>query len=512
MGFKQTDMIRLESGILYLLKKKSSFGHCFSMIEELVQSGTKLLHVDSRIICNTLNYMINDGKLAEETGRIYLPDLYIAEYNVAKRLNDIRSTKIPHVHGYIMAGYSSEQKSAIESAMHNKIMILTGGPGTGKTTTISGIIHAFIGKRIILAAPTGRAAKRMEETTGMPAQTIHRLLEATENGKFGKDENNPIAGDLLIVDECSMIDLKLMESLLRAVPNRMRIVFVGDADQLPSIGPGNVFSDMIRSESFPVVRLTTIYRQNQDLIKQNASRIKNNKPLIFSQEDSFVFFDIDHYADTLLQKSPGTIIDKSALCCHAVFQLVNKYLSKQFIPSDIQIISPMKKGNAGTYALNNLFQKVNNTSFSYRDRTFYLQDKVMQVRNNYDKEVYNGDIGYICCINQSYETIYVNFDEHIVEYKKNEIDQLQLAYAITIHKSQGGEYPAVVLVLMPEQSVMLERNLLYTAITRAKEKVVIVGTKDAIAKSIKTVKALNRNTTLTDKIQMYDFPVQKKII
>ena len=510
LGIRHTAMTRIKSGILYVMQRYSSAGHCFAERTELVKESTKLLQVDPRIVDNTVQYLIEFRSLISDNG-IYLADLYQAEQYVARRLNDIRDTYACQVNGFIMEGYDREQKRAIEYAMTNKITILTGGPGTGKTTTVSGIIRAFKGKNVILTAPTGRAAKRLEEVTQTPAETIHRLLDAKTDGTFGRDELNPISGDLLIVDECSMIDIKLMYHLLQAVPDRMRVVFVGDADQLPSIGPGNVFADMIRSGSFPVVSLTTVFRTG-GLIKRNANRIKHGQPLIFNQDDSCIFFDIDELTKSLAKKKPNETIDPETTCKNAVKYLVSKYLPQHYTFQDIQILAPMKKGNVGTYALNEQFRKSGNKFIEFNNKMYYLHDKVMQIRNNYDKEIYNGDIGYICCINEVDETVFVDFGGQIAEYRKRELDQLSPAYAITIHKSQGGEYPVVILVLMPGHKFMLERNLFYTGMTRAKEKLIVVGTKDAIAKAIQTQKVINRNTTLCERIRDYDFSVQKKNI
>ena len=497
LGMKHTAMTRIKSGILHIMNRYSSAGHCFATRAGLVNESTKLLNVDSCIVENTVQYLIEFHSLIEDHG-IYLTDIYNAERCVARRLNDIRDTQATHVNGFVMDGYETKQKKAIEYTMTNKITILTGGPGTGKITTVSGIIRAFQGKDIILAAPTGRAARRLEEMTHMPAQTIHRLLDAKKDGSFGRNELNPISGDILIVDECSMIDIKLMSHLLQAVPDTMRIVFVGDADQLPSIGPGNVFADMIRSGSFPVVELTTIFRQKQGLIKRNANRVKHGKPLVFNKDDSCIFCDVERLTNLVAEKNPDGVIDQETMCINAVDLLIHSYLPKHYTFQDIQILSPMKKGNVGTYTLNDRFRKTNNKSIEINDKAYYLHDKVMQIRNNYDKEVYNGDIGYICCINEIDETVFVDFCDQVVEYKKRELEQLRPAYAITIHKSQGGEYPVVILVLMPGHKNMLERNLFYTGMTRAKEKLIIVGTRDAVAKAILTQKATKRNTTLSD--------------
>ena len=511
LGIKHTAMTRIKSGILHVMKKYSSVGHCFTTRVELTNESAKLLDIDTRMIDNTIQYLIEFHFLIEDNG-IYLSDIYNAERFVAKRLNEIKDTKVETIHGFIMEGYEAKQRQAIEYSMFYKIMILTGGPGTGKTTTVSGIIRAFKDKKVILAAPTGRAAKRMEEMTNMPAETLHRLLDAKKDGSFGRNENFPIEGDLLIVDECSMIDINLMCHLLKAIPNTMRIIFVGDSDQLPSIGPGNVFSDMIRSGSLPVVTLTTIFRQKQGLIKRNANRIKHGKPLVFNDDDSCIFCDVDKLAQLIKTKDPEIKPDPEILCGNAVELLIKKYLPKHFTFQDIQILSPMKKGNVGTYALNERFRRKTNKSIELNDKIFYLRDKVMQTRNNYDKDVYNGDIGYICFINEVDETVYVDFGDRVTEYKKRELEQLQPAYAITIHKSQGNEYPVVILILMPGHNIMLERNLFYTGVTRAKEKLIIVGTKEAIAKAIQTQRSTQRNTTLCDRIREYDFTVQKKNI
>nr|MCR5304650.1 AAA family ATPase [Lachnospiraceae bacterium] len=406
--------------------------------------------------------------------------------------------------------YDEIQGDAIRKAASSKVMVLTGGPGTGKTTTTDGIIAAYkaYGLKILLAAPTGRAAKRMTEATGMEAKTLHRLLEFKPPEGYQKNEENPLEGDVLIVDECSMIDIILMNALLKAIPPSMRLILVGDIDQLPSVGAGNVLRDIIDSGVFPVVRLTRIFRQAQESrIITNAHRVnKGLMPEIDNGKGSDFFFREVEDAD----EAAGLIVD-----------LVREKLPSYYHvdPSDIQVLTPMQKGVVGAINLNVSLQEalnppeqevfmrgrgrvsVHKECLYHRGYTYRSGDKVMQIRNNYDKDVFNGDIGIIGSVNETDKTLTVIFDGRNVEYELTELDELVHAYATTIHKAQGSEYPFVVMPVMMNHYIMLQRNLVYTGITRAKKGLVVVGTKKALAYAVRNLVVTKRNSLLKERLQ-----------
>ena len=394
-------------------------------------------------------------------------------------------------------------------AIQNGLFILSGGPGTGKTTTINTIIRYFEseGMDIFLAAPTGRAAKRMTEATGLEAKTIHRLLECKPPEGYQKDEEHPLEGDVLIVDECSMIDIVLMNSLLKAIPQNMRLILVGDIDQLPSVGAGNVLRDIIDSGSFPVIRLTKIFRQAQtSRIIMNAHRIKEGKmPDISNGKDTDFFFMENEDAEAVVPQ---------------LVELVKTKLPKYYHVDarQIQVLTPMQRGVIGATNLNLALQEAVNPSehevflkgrgavmmpkntlrrsgFAFRE-----DDKVMQIKNNYDKEVFNGDIGIVTSVDAENRILKVNFDNRIVEYDITELDELVHAYATTIHKSQGSEYPIVVMPILMNHYVMLQRNLIYTGITRAKQILVLIGTKKALSYAVRNVTVEKRNTLLKERL------------
>ena len=474
IGFKTADSIASKLGF-----EKNCFTRC--------RSG----------ILYTLN------QLGEEA--IYLPPFYMAETGVARRLKLLNNSparidtnlkvNIPKLQEKIGIEYDEIQARGIQQAMTAKVMILTGGPGTGKTTTTLGIIRVLqiMGLRILLAAPTGRAAKRMTETTGMEAKTIHRLLEFKPPEGYQKNENSLLDGDVLIVDESSIIDIILMNSLLKAIPPHMKLILVGDIDQLPSVGAGNVLRDIIDSEQFPVIRLTKIFRQAQSSrIIMNAHRINAGEFPNLSNGRNTDFFYIE--------------AEEPELAAKKIVELVKYRLPKycHTAPSDIQVLSPMQRGVVGAANLNILLQEAINPSDKclYRaGRSFRQNDKVMQIRNNYDKEVFNGDIGIISSIDFENRRLTVIFDNRAVEYDVIELDELVQAYAITIHKSQGSEYPVVVMPVMMTHFVMLQRNLIYTGITRAKKMLVLVGTKKAISYAVKHVTVTKRNTKLKERLK-----------
>ena len=455
---------------------------------------------------------------------VYLPPFYFSETGTAKRLTSILHAQ-PSVHvdtGNLAQRiafrtgmqYDEIQMQAIQEAVTSKVLVLTGGPGTGKTTTTLGIITAFAdaGAKILLAAPTGRAAKRLSEATGREAKTIHRLLEFKPPEGYQKNEEKPFEGDVLIVDECSMIDIMLMYNLLKAVPDSMTLILVGDIDQLPSVGAGNVLRDIIESGCVPVVRLKRIFRQAQkSRIIMNAHRINEGQMPDLSNGRTSDFFFME-------EEDPEKAVS-------TITKLVKENLSRYYHTpaSEIQVLTPMQRGVVGASNLNQALQEALNPisqqgtpgaygTFGYggadsvpflrhAGMQFRQRDKVMQIRNNYDKEVFNGDIGIISFVDTQNRTLTVDFDGRNVSYDISELDELVLAYATTIHKSQGSEYPIVVMPVLMNHYVMLQRNLIYTGITRAKKILVIVGTRKALSYAVHHVTVTKRNTMLAVRIR-----------
>ncbi len=531
LGFDKEKYTRLRSGILYTLNKLSEEGHCYATAEMLIKTGVEMLGVEDNVLSMTLDEMIrvndvitedipaDDNAEAPQDKAIYLPPFYYSEAGTARRLHEIYSTAprgrvdprglAERIAARTGMQYDEIQMQAIQTAVRSKLLILTGGPGTGKTTTTLGIITAFrdAGASVVLAAPTGRAAKRLSEATGLEAKTIHRLLEVKPPEGYQRNEENPLEGDVLIVDECSMIDIMLMYNLLKAVPDRMTLIMVGDIDQLPSVGAGNVLRDIIDSECFPVVRLTRIFRQAQtSRIITNAHRINSGRmPDISNGKNSdFFFMDMEkRLGQDAADAESSVIADESA---RTIVELVKTNLPRYYRvrPGDIQVLTPMQRGAAGAANLNQALQEaVNPGSIGLRrgGYTFRQHDKVMQIRNNYDKEVFNGDIGIVESVNIEDRNLTVNFDGRRTEYDVSELDELVLAYATTIHKAQGSEYPIVVMPVLMSHFVMLQRNLIYTGITRAKKILVIVGVKKALSYAIRNVTVKKRNTMLRERIR-----------
>ena len=501
MGFDKEKFARLRSGLLYTLNKLSEEGHCYGTREQLLKTGTELLDVDESLLSMTLDEMIRteDVKVEDETA-IYLPPFYYSEIGTARRLREIYvaprtiSVELEGLEQRISTGlsYDPVQLEAIKTAAQSKILVLTGGPGTGKTTTTLGIIKAFqtAGASILLAAPTGRAAKRLSEATGLEAKTIHRLLEVKPPEGYQRNEENRLEGDVLIVDECSMIDIMLMYALLRAMPDTMTLILVGDVDQLPSVGAGNVLRDVIESGVFPVVRLTKIFRQAaSSRIITNAHRINRGLMPDISNGKNTDFFFIE--------------IEEPELAAQEIVTLVKDRLPRAYKTRDIQVLTPMQRGVVGAANLNQVLQQaVNPDSHGIRRGgvEYRLHDKVMQIRNNYDKEVFNGDIGTVISVNLEDRELVIRFDDREIAYDATELDEVVLAYATTIHKSQGSEYPIVVMPVLMTHFVMLQRNLVYTRVTRAKKILVIVGTKKALAMAVRNVTVDKRNTLLAERL------------
>ena len=516
LGVAKDAPIRLRSGLLYTLNKLSEDGHCFAVNEQLFRTATGLLETTGEKLQPILAELADAKEVIVEDEAIYLPLFYFAETNVAKKIllliaaaggKQIDRTRVierlrhPKEGGIV---YDEIQLEAMQTAVESKFMVLTGGPGTGKTTTTLGIIQACqqSGLVVLCAAPTGRAAKRLSEATGLEAKTIHRLLEFKPSKGYQRNDGNPLEGSVLILDECSMIDIILMHNLLKAVSEDMTVIMVGDTDQLPSVGAGNVLNDIIASGSVPVVKLQRIYRQAQgSRIIMNAHRINQGKGIDIANGSTSDFFFIE-------TTTPEDTLEK-------ILELVTTRLPRYYRANpvrDIQVLTPMQRGIVGAVNLNRMLQEKLNPTVEAADKPclnragveYKLHDKVMQIRNNYDKEVFNGDIGTITAINLEDQELTITFDDRGVIFEKSDLDEVVLAYATTIHKSQGSEYPIVVLPFIMAHFVMLQRNLLYTAVTRAKKVLVLVGEKRAIGYAIRNQKTKERNTRLSVRLQVED--------
>lgn len=507
LGIEKERFIRLRSGILYTLNKLSESGHCYAFREQLVETAEKLLEVEQPELQITLDEMIRTGDVIRDEEAIYLPPFYFSETGCARRLLQLLAaerqvridadTVLRRVQNRSAVSYDEIQLEAVRTAISSKVMILTGGPGTGKTTTTLGILQAYrtAGCRILLAAPTGRAAKRMSEATGMEAKTIHRLLEYKPPEGYQKKEENPLEGDVLILDECSMVDVILMYNLLKALPEHMTLILVGDTDQLPSVGAGNVLKDLIASGRIPVVRLTRIFRQAQgSRIIMNAHRINRGEALdLRGGRDADFFF--------AGKETNEEVVDTLVRYCTK--NLPSYYHADAL--QDIQVLTPMQRGVCGAANLNRVLQEAMNPCSLFLQRggvQYRLRDKVMQIRNNYEKEVFNGDIGAISRVDTEERELTVNFDGREVCYDVSELDELSLAYATTIHKAQGSEYPIVVMPFTMSHYVMLQRNLLYTGVTRAKKILVLIGEKKAVWYAIKNETTSARNTKLAERLRL----------
>ena len=504
LGYEKNDLRRCRSGIFYTLNKLSEDGHVYSEREQLIKSAKELLQADEEPIITALDDMIAKEDLILDEEAIFLPPFYYAEIGVASKLRRLLedstgnlfdgTLNIEEIVKKTGIQYDDVQVAAIQQAVKSKVMVLTGGPGTGKTVTTQGIIAALesLGQGILLAAPTGRAAKRMNEATGKEAKTIHRLLEYNPAEGYGRNDENPLDGGVLIVDESSMIDVILMNSLLKAVPSHMRLILVGDIDQLPSVGAGNVLRDIIDSGVVPVIRLTKIFRQAQtSRIITNAHKINQGIfPDISNGRDADFFF--------IKQEDP----EKAA---QEIVNIVKNRIPKayHYSTNDIQVLAPMQRSVVGATNLNIILQEAINPEGDCLSRggfKYRKGDKVMQIRNNYDKEVFNGDIGFVSEVDMDERSLTVIYEGRAVEYEDNELDEVTLAYATTIHKSQGSEYPVVVIPLLMTHYVMLQRNLVYTGITRAKKICIIVGTTKALAYSVHNMVVLKRNTKLKERL------------
>lgn len=515
LGIQREDKRRIISGIDYALMQLCNNGHCCIPEMALVDKTAKILQVNNQIIFTILKERIDNGSLNTEVvggeTLIYPPYLYYAEKKVAMRLLQLQQATEPLSEDNLslfikvwekdnQIQLAQKQKEAIKACLHHGVLVLTGGPGTGKTTVIKGILSILKaqGLKIRLAAPTGRAAKRLSETTGQKALTIHRLLEANNLAQddnlqlgFSKDIDDQLDADVIILDEVSMVDIVLMHHFLNAVPDGCRIILVGDTDQLPAVGPGSVLKDIIRSQKIPAIRLDEIFRQAQtSMIIQNAHIINAGRlPDLRKQYSDFVFYELND--DTSITQKILDLCTKDLP--HEGFNVLK----------DVQVLSPMHRFLCGVENLNLMLQeqlnpKKNQDELKYSSQTFRVGDKVMHIRNNYQKNVFNGDIGFIQDINN--EKLTVDYFDHIVTYEKNELNELTLAYASSVHKSQGSEYKVVIIPLSTSHYIMLQRNLLYTAITRAKQKVIIIGSKKALMTAVQSNRTQKRYTLLAERL------------
>jgi exodeoxyribonuclease V alpha subunit len=516
LGFPKNSPLRVKAGIIYVLHQLSDEGHVFYPYESLVKKSQETLGVDRDIVTGAIGDLAMDKKIVledlnenieefkENNKGVYLAKFHLCETSIATRLKILSTTPksvrtvntenaLEWVQGQLDIRLAENQAKAIRCALDNKIMVITGGPGTGKTTIINAILKIFSRLKVktFLAAPTGRAAKRMSETTGHGAKTIHRLLEYSfAKGGFQKNEEKPLDCDLLIIDEASMIDTVLMHHLIKAVPVFATVILVGDVNQLPSVGAGNVLNDIIASNAVPVVELNEIFRQaRESRIIVNAHKINNGILPEFEDDVPGNDFFFIHQEDP--EKVLGIILE-----------LTKERIPKRFgldPVDDIQVLTPMHKGVVGAGNLNSELQKSLNPfqeEITRGNRNFRVNDKVMQIRNNYDKEVFNGDIGRIARIQPDDDEITVMFDNREVPYACYELDELVLAYAVSIHKSQGSEYPAVVVPVLTQHYILLQRNLIYTAVTRGRNLVVMVGTRKALAMGVHNDKTQKRFTNL----------------
>lgn len=528
LGISGDDPRRVEAGILFELRYNLTAGHSFLPEEKLLLATSQLLSIESETACKGIDRLLEAGRLErDQLAGItvdYLPELYAAETYCRERLLQFAEKAFPEPPGLdrmikrlgkeIGLEYSPQQQESIREAVNKGLLLITGGPGTGKTTILCGIL-SLLGQmqlRCVLAAPTGRAAKRLTEVTGEDASTIHRLLEAgidPHTGKmvFARDEDNPLKADVVVVDEMSMVDIQLLHALLQAIPQGKRLILVGDPDQLPPVGPGFPFSDMLRSGVLPAVRLTEVFRQaQQSLIVMNAHRVNQGQMPELREVKSDFFF--------LRRNSEDGV--RQTIC-----ELVSTRLPRKMgIPAEqIQVLTPTRKGGVGTWSLNGLLQStLNPEGFGKKEHkwgeyTFREGDRVMQIRNNYDimwkktdasavgTGIFNGDMGIVRAIDPGAETMTVVFDDREAEYEFTQLGELEPAYAITVHKSQGSEYRAVVLAAWNGSPYLLSRSILYTAITRARELLIIVGREETIAMMTENAKKNRRYTGLKLRLQ-----------
>ncbi len=507
VGIEKESEIRARAGLRYVLQcQEEEGGHCFTPESELLLFAEQLLEITVEKLALALNREVDEGFLIRDDGRVYQRDVYFAEKQIGEVIRRLSQTprSFPAIPAEKALGWAESkmgltlapaQHDALASALASKVSIITGGPGVGKTTIVRALTEIFGARRLLvrLAAPTGRAAKRMNESTGREATTLHRLLKFQPDKRmFLYNRNHRLEGDCFILDETSMIDVRLMEQFIQALPDSATLVLVGDTDQLPSVGPGNVLRDLIDSKVVPCVRLTTIFRQDKTgLIVRNAHRVNRGERFETAEGDSDFY-----YINT---EDPPKIIAR-------VLELIQKRIPAKFGLDplrDVQVLTPMRRGLLGAENLNDVIQTALNPGGPslIRGATHYRKgDRVMQIRNNAEKDVYNGDIGMISAVDEVDRSLVVFYEGRPVAYKQEELDELSLAYACTIHKSQGSEYPAVLVVLHIQHYKLLQRNLLYTAMTRGKKLVMVVGNERAVWTALHNNTIRERRTTLRDRV------------
>ena len=516
IGIPVDSLLRAGAGLSHVLVEAIQAGHCALPMDQLLARAVDLLLIAKSIVVEALERTLARKDLVQESiegqDLVFLPHLKRAEEIVAHRIGDLvrQSTTFPQIDFDKTVLWCQEisgkelapsQREALRLALSSRVLIITGGPGVGKTTLVNSILLILRSKKVccLLCAPTGRAAKRLSETTGSEAKTIHRLLEVNPGaGGFNRNENNPLECDLLVVDETSMVDIVLMSHLLRALPTKANLLLVGDMDQLPSVGPGMVLRHLIESQTVPVVRLTEVFRQSADsrIITSAHSVNEGRIPIASKKGDPSDFYFVDRTDPEHLLE---TVIDMVKTRIPAKFHLD--------AIRDIQVLCPMNRGSLGSHALNVRLQQALNPArpnepsaekFGWR---FCLRDKVIQTSNNYDKEVFNGDIGQVTAIDETERELTICFDQREVVYEFGELDEISLAYAITVHKSQGSEFPAVVIPIAMQQHMLLQRNLIYTGITRGKKLVVLVGQGQALDKAVKNNSPQNRFSGLLTRLK-----------
>ncbi|MGD9044526.1 MAG: ATP-dependent RecD-like DNA helicase [Desulfobacterales bacterium] len=524
LGFSDDSQVRVEAGVIYTLNQLSEEGHVYFLYEPLAERCREILGVarepvvqaigrlsaDRQIIIEDINEGVADFKPNNKA--VYLTRFYQCETGIANRLKALLSTPkltravdatraIEWVQQRLSFDLAENQVAAVHCALENKVMVITGGPGTGKTTIINAILKIFskLDIHMMLAAPTGRAAKRMSEMTGHEAKTIHRLLEySLHKHGFQRNEKNPLECDLLIVDEASMIDTILMHHLLKAIPATATCILVGDVNQLPSVGAGNVLNDIILSGAVPVIELNEIFRQAKaSRIIVNAHKINAGDMPSLGQSERF---DPNNDFYFIEQEDPEKVLD-------IILKLASRRIPGRFGVDpidDIQVLTPMHKGLVGAGNLNDRLQGMlnpGNGGIIRGDRTFRVNDKVMQIRNNYDKLVFNGDIGRITDMRPEERQVKISFDRRNIDYDFSELDEIILAYAVSVHKSQGSEYPVIILPVLTQHYILLQRNLIYTAVTRGRNLVVMVGSRKALAIGVNNNKTQQRFTRLRDRLK-----------
>lgn len=512
VGLPKDSPLRARAAIVFTLRTEADeAGHCWTSEPDLLLHAQELVGISVETLAEALKHELDAGRVVKEGDRLYLRDLWVAERRVAAKLKDLLASPpafAPIDPDRAVAWWERKtgftlapaQLRAVRASVGSKVSIVTGGPGVGKTTIIRALVEIFQARTgvhkitVQLGAPTGRAAKRMAESTGAPAQTLHRLLKYNpQTNAFTYNEERPLAGDVFIFDEMSMVDIRLMADLVVALPRRATLILVGDTDQLPSVGPGNVLRDLIASQTIPTSQLTEIFRQDSSgLIVRNAHHVNAGEPFETRAGASDFYF--------VAQDDPAKALD---LVLDFMVTRIPRHFHLEPL-QDVQVLTPMRRNLLGAENLNAAIQKRLNGAGPGVVRggmEFRAGDRVMQLRNNYDKDVYNGDVGFVQSVEPAVRTLVVLFDGRPVEYRAADLDELTLAYATTIHKAQGSEYPAVIVLLHRQHYMMLQRNLLYTAITRGKKLVLVIGSPWAVKQAIETNVVRARRTSLAERMR-----------